>query len=50
MHRATDGVIGKKARAALRSYQQDHALKVTGMPDDETGARLGVKVEVPPSS
>ena len=39
-----DGVLGRKTSAALRAYQKDHDLKVTGMPDGETCARLGVKV------
>jgi peptidoglycan lytic transglycosylase B len=45
-----DGVLGKKTRGALRSYQKAHSLKVTGMPDDETCARLGVKTGTHASS
>jgi len=47
---AVDGVLGKRTHAALRSYQKAHSLKVTGIPDDETCARLGVKTEAHASS
>jgi len=47
---AVDGILGKKTCAALRSYQKSHDLKATGMPDNETCARLGVKVGMHASS
>ena len=30
-----DGVMGRKARAALRQYQQDHRLPADGYPTPE---------------
>jgi peptidoglycan hydrolase-like protein with peptidoglycan-binding domain len=37
-----DGLMGKHTRAAIRSFQKKNGLKVTGAPDDETLAKLGV--------
>jgi len=45
-----DGVMGKRTSAALRTYQKEHDLKVTGKADDETCARLGVKLGAHASS
>jgi peptidoglycan hydrolase-like protein with peptidoglycan-binding domain len=38
-----DGIMGKQSRAAIKKYQKDNGLKVTGKPDQETLAKLGVK-------
>jgi peptidoglycan hydrolase-like protein with peptidoglycan-binding domain len=38
-----DGVLGDDTRAALRSYQTQHHLPVTGEPDAATLGKLGVK-------
>ena len=35
-----DGVLGKKTRAALRRFQKDHNLSVTGEIDTDTKTRL----------
>ena len=37
-----DGRMGKRTKSALRSYQKDHHLEVTGLPDTETMAKLGI--------
>lgn len=37
-----DGVLGPRARTALRSYQQSEGLRVTGRVDSATVARLGI--------
>ena len=37
-----DGVLGKETRAALRRYQTEHHLPVTGAPDKTTLDKLGV--------
>mgnify|MGYP001567017730 CR=1 FL=1 len=37
-----DGVLGKDTRAALRRYQTEHHLPVTGAPDKATLDKLGV--------
>jgi hypothetical protein len=37
-----DGRIGKQTTTALRSYQQANNLDVTGQPDAETLAKLGI--------
>ena len=37
-----DGVMGKETRAALRRYQTEHHLPVTGAPDKTTLDKLGV--------
>ncbi|MBI4184047.1 MAG: peptidoglycan-binding protein [Proteobacteria bacterium] len=37
-----DGLMGPETRAALRKYQEQHHLPVTGRPDPETLAKLGV--------
>ena len=36
-----DGRMGPKTVAALKSYQQEHNLKVTGRPDSATLKALG---------
>jgi hypothetical protein len=38
-----DGRMGPKTAAALRSYQHQHSLKVTGQPDAATLKALGVQ-------
>jgi Putative peptidoglycan binding domain len=38
----TDGVLGKGTRAAIRRYQAQRGLQVTGDPDAATLSRLGV--------
>jgi peptidoglycan hydrolase-like protein with peptidoglycan-binding domain len=38
----TDGVLGKGTRAAIRRYQAQRGLQVTGEPDAATLSRLGV--------
>jgi peptidoglycan hydrolase-like protein with peptidoglycan-binding domain len=38
---AVDGRMGKMTRTALRKYQKDNGLKVTGMVDKATKAKLG---------
>ena len=37
-----DGRMGSKTVAALKDYQQQHKLKVTGRPDTATAKSLGV--------
>jgi peptidoglycan hydrolase-like protein with peptidoglycan-binding domain len=37
-----DGLMGKKTRIALRSYQKANGLKVTGALDKSTMAKLGL--------
>jgi peptidoglycan hydrolase-like protein with peptidoglycan-binding domain len=39
---ATDGMMGPKTRAALKSYQQAHGLKATGRLDKATRAALKI--------
>ena len=39
---AVDGLMGKMTRAALRTYQKANGLKVTGVADKATKAKLGV--------
>ena len=39
---ATDGMMGPKTRAALKSYQQAHGLKATGHLDKATRAALKI--------
>ena len=39
---AADGVAGKKTAAAIRQYQQDHGLEVTGTIDDALLAAMGM--------
>lgn len=39
---ATDGVLGEETRAAIRRYQSQHHLPVTGEPDRATLDKLGV--------
>lgn len=38
-----DGRMGPKTRAALKKYQKDNGLKVTGKTDQATKDKLGVK-------
>jgi osmotically-inducible protein OsmY len=42
-----DGVIGSQTRAAVRKFQKDYDLPVTGRLDDETLEKLGVEVDSP---
>lgn len=37
-----DGMMGKHTRAAIRKFQKEHMLKVTGRVDRETRAKLGM--------
>jgi peptidoglycan hydrolase-like protein with peptidoglycan-binding domain len=37
-----DGRDGPKTKAALRAFQRQHNLKITGRPDDATAKALGV--------
>jgi peptidoglycan hydrolase-like protein with peptidoglycan-binding domain len=39
-----DGVADNEARAAIRAFQKDNGLPVTGMVDQKTADRLGVKI------
>jgi peptidoglycan hydrolase-like protein with peptidoglycan-binding domain len=46
----TDGVLGDDTRAAIRQYQSQHHLPVTGEPDKATLDKLGIaqqKSEIP---
>lgn len=38
-----DGRIGKRTKAALKKFQKQNGLKVTGKPDAPTLAKLGIK-------
>jgi peptidoglycan hydrolase-like protein with peptidoglycan-binding domain len=38
-----DGIMGPKTKAALEKFQKKHGLKVTGEPDKETLAKLGLQ-------
>lgn len=38
-----DGIMGPKTRAALKKYQKENGLKVTGKADKATMEKLGVK-------
>ncbi len=42
-HLAVDGRMGPKTEAALRSFQRQHNLHVTGRPDSETVSALGIQ-------
>ncbi|MGD9305738.1 MAG: ankyrin repeat domain-containing protein, partial [Desulfobacterales bacterium] len=37
-----DGILGKKTKAAIRHFQQDNGLPVTGKIDEQTKAKLGL--------
>src|SRR6476660_8103238 len=39
-----DGVADDEARAAIRTFQKDNGLPVTGMVDQKTADRLGVRI------
>ena len=39
-----DGVVDEEARAAIRQFQQDNGFSVTGMVDQKTADRLGVRI------
>ena len=41
-----DGVLGNETRAAIRQYQSQHHLPVTGEPDPATLDKLGVAVQL----
>ena len=38
-----DGFMGKKTKAALKKFQKENGLKVTGKADKETLAKLGIQ-------
>jgi peptidoglycan hydrolase-like protein with peptidoglycan-binding domain len=40
-HLTVDGRMGPQTRAALKAFQQEHNLKVTGRPDAPTMKALG---------
>jgi peptidoglycan hydrolase-like protein with peptidoglycan-binding domain len=40
-----DGILGSRTRGALRQYQKDENLPVTGRLDGETAGKLGVEPE-----
>lgn len=42
-HLAVDGHMGPKTEAALRSFQRQHNLHVTGRPDSATVSALGIQ-------
>jgi len=37
-----DGVIGSQTRSAIRRFQREHSLPVTGTIDRETSEKLGI--------
>ena len=37
-----DGLMGKHTRSAIEAFQKKNSLKMTGKPDNETLAKLGV--------
>jgi len=39
-----DGVVDDEARAAIRAFQKDNGFSVTGMVDQKTADRLGVRI------
>jgi peptidoglycan hydrolase-like protein with peptidoglycan-binding domain len=39
-----DGVMGPRTASALKEYQKSENLTMTGRPDGETRAKLGMKV------
>ncbi len=43
-----DGIIGPQTRAALMVFQHDHALKISGAPDEETLVALSKTVDALP--
>jgi hypothetical protein len=45
-----DGVLSDETRAAIRKYQTDHHLPVTGEPDKATLDKLGVALSAPAQS
>jgi hypothetical protein len=45
-----DGVLSDETRAAIRKYQTEHHLPVTGEPDKATLDKLGVAVSAPAQS
>jgi peptidoglycan hydrolase-like protein with peptidoglycan-binding domain len=42
----TDGVLGPKTEAAIRSYQSDHELLVDGRPTDELARHIDVQLQL----
>ncbi|HEY7321231.1 MAG TPA: peptidoglycan-binding domain-containing protein [Candidatus Binatia bacterium] len=40
----TDGIVDKETRSAIRAFQKDKGLTITGMVDQETANQLGVKL------
>jgi peptidoglycan hydrolase-like protein with peptidoglycan-binding domain len=45
-----DGILGPRTAQALREYQKDEGLPVTGKADRQTLATLGVEGASPPQS
>ena len=45
-----DGVMGAQTGAALKAYQKEQGLRVTGRLDAETSAKLGQSAEAAPSA
>lgn len=41
---AIDGIMGPNTRQALREFQKQNNLKVTGVPNEQTAERLGVSL------
>ena len=39
-----DGMVDDQARAAIRKFQQDNGMSATGMVDQKTADRLGVRI------
>ena len=44
---AVDGVCGPKTQAAIRAFQADHKLPISGIPDSKTCATLRDKIKNP---
>jgi peptidoglycan hydrolase-like protein with peptidoglycan-binding domain len=38
-----DGLMGKHTRAAIEAFQKKNGLQISGNPDEETLAKLGIK-------
>ena len=41
-----DGMVDDEARAAIRAFQKDNGFSVTGMVDQKTADRLGVRISL----
>ncbi len=44
-HRPVDGILGRKARAALRDWQKTHALPADGFPTEDLLTRIAVDAQ-----